>query len=750
MAVHTEPFIGRPIIERLLAWTRSKRVVGRVAIILAVVALGCGVASYFTIMPNGLSGRAARIFVVVDLIVLLLLMAVLGWQLVRLWVERRQGAAGSKIHTRLVALFSLVAITPAIIMAVISTLFFQYGLEAWFGSRANTAVRESVAVAEAYIQEHINLIRADVLSMAADLNRDAARLVRNPALLSQVLSAQVRVRNLGEAIVFDLGGRVIARSSLSFSMEFERLSPRALEQASKGEVVLQTSEADDRVRALVKLDGFPDTYLFVGRYVDARVLDHLSRTRQAAREYAQLEQRRTGIEITVVALFVVVSLLVLLAAVGFGLWIATRLVRPIGSLIAAAERVREGDFSARAVEGRADDEMSLLGRAFNRMTSQLSAQRSELVDANRTLDDRRRFTEAVLAGVSAGVIAIGTDGNVTLLNRSALHLLDIGAEDLVGRRFPDAVPEMAALFAEAMVRPDRQSQGQVTVLRKGKTRNLAVRVSSEKVGADTNGYVVTFDDLTDLVSAQRTAAWADVARRIAHEIKNPLTPIQLSAERLKRKYLKEVVSDKDVFLKCTDTIIRQVGDIGRMVDEFSAFARMPTPTFKQENLVELARQGIFMQQVANSDIDYVVDLPEHDLVVRCDSRQVAQALTNLLQNAADAIEGRRADPAAEPFKGRIAVSVRRDQTNQIVLTVTDNGKGLPENNRERLTEPYVTTRTKGTGLGLAIVKKIMEEHGGTLILADANTDGGAPGASISLVFPGVDAADSPLPQAKVG
>jgi two-component system nitrogen regulation sensor histidine kinase NtrY len=295
-------------------------------------------------------------------------------------------------------------------------------------------------------------------------------------------------------------------------------------------------------------------------------------------------------------------------------------------------------------------------------------------------------------------------------------------------------------------------QGNVTLARGGKLRTLAVRVSRESKGAETVGYVVTFDDITDLVSAQRTAAWADVARRIAHEIKNPLTPIQLSAERLKRKYLKEVVSDRDVFLKCTDTIIRQVGDIGRMVDEFSAFARMPAPSFHSENLAELAKQGVFLQQVANSEIDYVLDLPAHPVPVRCDSRQIAQALTNLLQNAADAIEGRQqADGGADGPKGRVVLSVAPDAIGRIVLTVTDNGRGLPDQDRERLTEPYVTTRTKGTGLGLAIVKKIMEEHGGSLTLADApGAVTGARGASISLVFPAPDAAVAPEFTRKAG
>jgi two-component system nitrogen regulation sensor histidine kinase NtrY len=732
-------------LEQASAGAGSPRLFGRLAFALAVAAVASGLATYLVISPGQntpvVDPWIARALLILDLSLVLALTAFVGWRLVRLWVERRRGAAGSKLHTHIVALFSAVAIAPAIVMAVFSALFLQFGLEAWFAPRVNTAVRESVAVAEAYVQEHIKLIRADVLSLAVDLNRDGPRLARNPAFFSQVLNAQVRLRNLSEAAVFDRTGRIIARSGLGFFFDYERFPPQAFERADAGEVLLIASESDDRVRALVKLDSFVDGYLYIGRFVDSRVLEHVAQIRQAASQYAQLEKTRSSIEMTVALLFIVVSLLVLLAAIWFGLMIATRLVRPVGGLIAAAERVREGDFAARAPESTSDDEMALLGRAFNRMTNQLSAQRNELVEANRTLDERRRFTETVLAGVSAGVIAIASDGRITLVNPSALVLLGSSLDRLVARPVAEALPEFSAIVAEATMSPERQVYGQSSLLRAGEPRNFAVRVSRETAGKETVGYVITFDDITDLVSAQRTAAWADVARRIAHEIKNPLTPIQLSAERLKRKYLKEVISDQDVFVKCTDTIIRQVGDIGRMVDEFSAFARMPTPTFKTENIVELARQAIFMQQVANSEIEYRIAFAKADMPVRCDSRQVAQVLTNLLQNAADAVSGRSGGEGVPLAKGWIAVAINDDGQGHVSLSVTDNGRGLPKENRERLTEPYVTTRAKGTGLGLAIVKKIMEEHGGSLQLADAppptggSCDSTSPGARVTLIFP---------------
>ena len=743
-----ETVVGR----RLAGWSRDSRLGRRLATALVGAAAGLGIVTSLLLNPGTALTRdpdVIRIVLLADLVMVLLLLAVVARRLVRLWVERRRGSAGSRLHTRLVGLFSAVAVAPAIVMAIFSALFLNIGLQTWFGERVKTAVTESVAVAEAYIGEHRKVIQADVLAMAADLNRDAPRLARNPPLLQQVVTTQARLRDLSEAIVIDRAGQVIARSGLSLLMEFERVPPNAIEKAAAGEVVITTSEYEDRIRALVRLDAYVGAYLYVGRLVEPRVLDHLQRTREAAAQYTRLEAMRSDIEVTFAVLFILVSLLLLLAAIWFGLSIATRLVRPIGSMVAAAERVREGDLDVQVEEGAADDEMGTLGRAFNRMTTQLGAQRRELVEANRQLDERRRFTETVLAGVSAGVIGVGRDGRITLPNPSAVRLLDMPAERLVGRPFAEVVPEMAGLFAEATSRVEGQWQGQAELRRGGASRSLLVRVSRETTAGETVGYVVTFDDVTELVSAQRTAAWADVARRIAHEIKNPLTPIQLSAERLKRKYAREIASDPEVFAKCTDTIIRQVTDIGRMVDEFSSFARLPAPTFRAENLVELVRQAVFLQHVGHADIDYVTELPEAGVAVRCDGRQIAQVLTNVLKNAAEAIEGRGGDGAALP-KGRIAIGIERAADGAVVVVVTDNGRGLPEGDRARLTEPYVTTRAKGTGLGLAIVRKIMEEHGGQLVLEDA--PGG--GARVRLVFPKgaalAPAAAEPLPAARAG
>ena len=544
-----------------------------------------------------------------------------------------------------------------------------------------------------------------------------------------MVSTQAILRGLSEALIFDRSGRTLARSNLTFTLQFEQISDNLLEQARQGDVVLLTNEADDRVRALIQLDRFVDTYLLIGRLVEPQVIGHMVRSQGAVAEYQQLESRRSTIQITFTLIYAVVAVLLMLVAVWIGLVFADTLVTPIGALIGVAERVRAGDLTARVEAPMKDDELGKLSRAFNRMTSQLESQQRELIEANRQLDLRRRFTETVLSGVSAGVLGLDENTRINLPNRSATELLGLGLEALAGQKLTDVVPELSALMAQSRRRPTKLAEGQVIIQRGTMRRTLLVRIAPERVQGEVRGYVVTFDDVSELLSAQRKAAWADVARRIAHEMKNPLTPIQLSAERLKRKYLKQIESDPETFITCTDTIIRQVGDIGRMVDEFSSFARMPAPVIQTEDIANIVEQAVFLQRNAHHRIEFVISAPAERPMVPCDARLVSQALTNLLQNAVDAIAGAQEGTGGRKPKGRIDVGLAVDDQSTIV-TVEDNGPGLPGEDRDRLTEPYVTTRSRGTGLGLAIVKKIMEDHGGRLLLADR--DGG--GARVQLVF----------------
>ncbi|HEY5208425.1 MAG TPA: PAS domain-containing sensor histidine kinase [Stellaceae bacterium] len=712
---------------RVLAWAKRVNLAGKAAVLLAIAAVASAIGTYSAVLglpPFGNRATINQLFLLLNLILVLPLCGIIFWRVAQVWAERRRGLAGSRLHVRLVLLFGLVAVIPTIIVAIFSYLLFSFGVQAWFSDRVRTALTESLAVAEAYLHEHQNTIRADVASMASDLDRDSQFLIMEPSRFGQMVTAQAALRSLTEAVVFDGEGRILARSGLTASLELEPVPESAMHQADAGNIAVLTSDNDDRVRALVKLPQFGDVYLYVGRFIDPTVIAHMQQTQSAVAQYQKLENERSQFQFALSVLFLVVGLLLLTSAVWVGLRFATRMARPISLLAAAAEQVRAGDLTARVPEGDSQDEFGSLARAFNRMTHQLDSQRTELVAANRQLDERRRFTETVLAGVSAGVIGLDQLGRVNLPNRSASLLLATDLDHCVGQELIAAVPEMAALFEEAKRRPERLAQAQIELTRHHRSQTLLVRIAAEREEGEAKGYIVTFDDITELVSAQRKAAWADVARRIAHEIKNPLTPIQLSAERLKRKYLRQIANDPQTFVDCTDTIIRHVGDIGRMVDEFSSFARMPAPLIKEENLVELVRQAVFLQRTSTPEIRFTVEVPDR-APLACDARQVSQALVNILKNAAESIHGR--DDAAAP--GEITVSIASGP-GQIAVTVADNGRGLPSEGRERLTEPYVTTRAKGTGLGLAIVKKIMEDHHGELLLEDR--EGG--GARVRLVF----------------
>ncbi len=734
---------GRPVTSRLMqSW--FVRFLGRLsqsrkfAIGLVCAALVSVLATYLAMTGTAPLRPEPRLIILllnIDLVLVLALATLVARKLVQIWAERRRGTAGAKLHTRMVLLFSLVAVTPAIIVAVFSALFLHFGIQGWFSDRIRTAVEESMVIAEAYLKEHQELIRADVLATANDLQRLGVNFATDRERINRILTAQADARGLPEAVIIDGSGAVLAQSDYSFSYD-PVLSPipqEVYDRARNNDVVLILGNTDNRIRAMTHLDSFIDGYLLVGRFVDPNVLERIDKARKAVTAYENLEGERSGIVITFVMIFVLIAVVLLLAAVTLGLMVATRLVEPISQLIIGAEKVSDGDLTLRVPLAGQEDELEALTRAFNRMTAQLDTQRTELVAANRLNDERRRFTEAILGGVTAGVIGLDAECHINLPNRSASDLMGIDLDGAIGQSICEVIPEFFVLFEDLSKKGDRSKSRQIEIRRDGLNLMLLARVTIERAeDRSIFGYVVTFDDVTELQTAQRMAAWADVARRIAHEIKNPLTPIQLSAERLKRRYLKEIQSDTEVFKTCTDTIIRQVGDIGRMVDEFSSFARMPSPKMKSEKIVDLVKGAVFLQKQAYTKIIYDFDAKAgREIEVSCDARQVNQCLTNTLKNAAEAIEGREGDVAELP-QGRIEISVTRSDENQrIYVTVSDNGKGLPVENRERLTEPYVTTRSKGTGLGLAIVKKIMEDHGGELILAD----GVESGATVTLAFP---------------
>jgi two-component system nitrogen regulation sensor histidine kinase NtrY len=708
-----------------------------VTLALTALALMVGLATFIILArgsPLGWRPGVGVGLVLANLSVLLLLGAVLAGRLTRVWVERRRGSAGSRLHVRLVFLFSGVAVAPTIVVACFAVAFFHFGIQSWFNDPVRESLSESLQVSRGYLEEHRNNIRAVALEMANDLARAGRFLSADPTVFAEVLDTQTTLRGLTEAVIYEpTTGQVLAAAGIFVGLGVEAPPQSATEQAMNGDVAILNAGDGTRVRAVVRLESTPALMLMIGRPIDPSILNYMKRTEQAVAQYQRLDENRSWLQIAFAWIFAIVALLVLLAAGLIGLIMANQIARPVGMLISAAERVRSGDLSVRVQEPATGDELAGLSRAFNRMTGQLGAQRAELMDAYSQIDERRRFTETVLAGVSAGVIGLDAQGRIELPNRTADELLGLDLLAATGHPLEAIVPEFATLFREVSANPERARTAEIQTGPANHRRILLVRIGAELSAGRTDGFVVTFDDITELQSAQRKAAWADVARRIAHEIKNPLTPIQLSAERLKRRFAKEIQSDPETFALCADTIIRHVGDIGRMVDEFSAFARMPQPVIKPEDIGRIARETLVLQKTARPNIRWETNIPERGPVVPCDRRMLRQALTNLLQNAADAVAMR--EGSGREGAGHITLTVQ-DLPDEARIMVGDDGVGLPKEDRARLTEPYVTHKPKGTGLGLAIVKKIMEDHGGTLTLAD-QPDG--PGAIASLVLPRVRA-----------
>jgi two-component system nitrogen regulation sensor histidine kinase NtrY len=709
----------------------ASRLIGAVAVGLALLS-----ATATFVVLAGLTPIAPVHEVVVELLLAdlaagLLLLAIIGrevWVVVR---ARRRGYAGSRLHVQIVGLFAVIAAVPTILVAVVASTTLDRALDRFFSTRTRAMIEQSVIVADAYVSEHFQAIRGEIMAMAFDLGRAKPMFDTDRERFQKFFTAQATARGVSAAMIIRGDGSTVERADLKMDKAIVLPSQELLRQITETEPHVALIPEGDHVAAAIKLRGYDDTYLYVARLLDPRVVQQLGATAESAGEYANLEAHRIGIQIAFWLMFAVISMIVLLSSAWIGLDFANRLVAPIRRLIGAANAVSTGNLQVRVPIRRSEGDLAQLGETFNTMTRELSTQHDDIVRARDVIDSRRRFTEAVLAGASAGVIGVDADGRITILNRSAERSIAHPESEALGRPLAEVAPELAEIFQAARNGNQRLVQRQVTVNRNGRERNFSVRVTSEQAPESEHGYVITIDDVTELVLAQRSSAWADIARRIAHEIKNPLTPIQLSAERLRRKYGKVIVEDAAVFQQCTDTIIRQVDDIKRMVDEFSRFARMPKPVIAAEDVADTVRQVIFLMRVGHPDIDFEVDLPPEAMPARFDRRLISQALTNIIKNATEAIG---AVPPATLGHGRIAISARRDGKD-VVIDVIDNGIGLPKENRARLLEPYVTTREKGTGLGLAIVGRILEEHGGNLELRDAAEKvSGARGAWMQLRF----------------
>jgi len=719
---------------------RRGRYMFQAGLLIVILSVVSGILTYLILTGLTPITPTHEVVVTVWLINGVLITAMIGvvaLQIYGLWRARRRQAAGARLHVRIVSLFSVVALFPAILLAIFASISLDRGLDQWFSERTKTIIRDSVNVANAYLQEHGRTIRADALGMARDLENAAQLLSDNKEAFRSYAAALAVERRLPFAFLIDSQGQSQMRLILREDASYEAPPAGAIDKASDGRIADAGLTLSGGIGAIKRLGNFSDLYLYVRRPVDQTVIGHLRRTDANVQQYGNLLERRFGHQVAFAMMYVIIALTLLLASIWIGLWFANRLVAPIRRLIGAAQEISKGnlDVAVRVESARSDT--GQLAVTFNRMTADLRHQRGALIGANSALDERRRFTEAVLSGVTAGVIGVDAKGVITLVNSSATQLLATSEDELIGKPIAEAVPEFAAIVAKASGHAQRAAQGQISYRREASDLTLSVRVTQEAGGASDYGFVVTFDDITELVVAQRTSAWADVARRIAHEIKNPLTPIQLSAERIRRKYGDSISSgDREVFDRCTDTIIRHVGDIGRMVDEFSAFARMPKPVFEPHDAAALVKEAVILFHMSNSEIDYQLALPEEPLIIECDRRLLTQAVTNLVKNAGEAIAtAAQSGHKPDDYTGRILARVVQ-QGARCVVEVTDNGCGLPAENRNRLTEPYVTTRQKGTGLGLAIVHRIAEQHDGMLELDDVlDEQGNVTGAIVRMNIP---------------
>ena len=721
----------------------GRRLAALPGVVAVVAALVCATVSFVILVGLGPISPTNEVMlglIAINVALILLLCFLIGREVHQIFQARRRGKAASRLHVRIVGLFSAIAAVPAIIIAVVASITLDIGLDRWFELKTKAIVSSSLSIAEAYVQENARNLQGTSLSMAIDLDQRRTLYGLDRTGFQQVLTQQAVGRALAHAALVRLDGTVIMQAETRADFPLPAPPAGALRDAADGTPVLIEPRTRNIVGAIIRLRDIEDAYLYTLRLVDPEVIRARQIVQVNADDYTDLETSRTTVQIAFAVIYLGLTLIIVLSAIWTGIAVADRLVRPIRRLIGAADEVATGNLDVAVPVRNSDGDVASLSDTFNKMLLQLKSQRNEILSAKDQIDERRRFSEAVLASVSAGIVGVDADGVITIVNRSAETMLSIEANQSEGEKLSAVLPHFGRVFEIARSSERPVYREQVVFMRRGveRTFNVQVTIEEGKGESELPSYVVTIDDITDLVQAQRSSAWADVARRIAHEIKNPLTPIQLSAERIRRRYGKVITEDREVFDQCTETIIRQVGDIGRMVDEFSAFARMPKPTLEVMDLREALREASFLVEVSKAEIEFRRDFGAMPLKGRFDSRLMSQAFGNLIKNAAEAIESAE---RTDDVRGVIEIEAHCD-AGWITVDIKDNGKGLPAENRQRLLEPYMTTRAKGTGLGLAIVKKIVEEHGGRIELHDAPAGFyGGRGAMIRVVLPSTAADD---------
>ncbi|GAK70882.1 nitrogen regulation protein NtrY [Agrobacterium rubi TR3 = NBRC 13261] len=716
-------------------------------LVLAGVALICAMLTLFVLLgltPIAPTTNVVIASVIINSLFVIGLMYLIGREINRLMKARRRGRAAARLHVRIVALFSIVAITPAVLVAIFASITLNVGLDRWFALRTQAIVDSSSNIAQAYMLENAGYLQGQTLSMATDLDRNRALFYLDRTGFVELMTRQAKGRGLLGAFLVQQDGDAVVQADIKTEKPLPAIPQDALEKAGAGQPTLIPPGVTNLVGAIIKLEGIGGTFLYTVRAVDPKVMSAMRLMEENRAEYNAMEAGRAPLQIAFAILYLGFALIVLLAAIWTAIAVADRIVRPIRLLISAADSVAMGNMHVLVPVRAVDGDVGRLARTFNKMISEIRSQQDEIIEAKDDIDNRRRFIEAVLSGVTAAVIGVDEHRNITIANPSAEEFLAVSSEQLVGSPLVEVAPEIEHVVTEAAASARMDFRHQINIVRRGKERTLNVQVTREDARDGHESYVITLDDITDLLIAQRSTAWSEVARRIAHEIKNPLTPIQLSAERIKRRFGKQIhdEADRAVFDQCTDTIVRQVGDIGRMVDEFSAFARMPKPTKEMSDLRTVLKDATFLREMGAAHIEFATELGDEPLEGMFDSRMLGQAFGNLIKNATEAIES--VETSDTPRKGKIVVRASFDEhNNRFIADVIDNGRGLPVENRHRILEPYMTMREKGTGLGLAIVKKIIEEHGGHLELHDAPADfDHGHGAMIRVLLPHVEVAAS--------
>lgn len=712
---------GRPI----------RRVIAPFAVIIALISAFLTFVVLTGLTPISPTREVVVGFLLTNAATILLMVGIIGAEVWHIIQARRRGRAAARLHVQIVGLFSVIAVIPAVLVSVVAYVSLDRGLDRLFSGPTREVIENSLIVANAYLHEHAQLIRGDIIGMSNDIANIRPLYDQDRGTFRSLLTASAASRNLPGAMLIDKNANVLETAQTGIRQDFTTPAPDFLVNVTDTEPQIAVFIEQNYVAAVLRLRSFDDTFLYVARLLDPRVVAQLRQTQASVAEYSELESRRLGIQVAFALMFTVIALIVLMASVLIGFNFANWLVAPIRRLMGAANLVSTGNLQVQVPVLKNEGDLAQLGETFNKMTQELRSQRDELVSASDLIDSRRRFIETVLSSASAGIIGVDASGSIGILNRSAEKLIGHSESETLGHPLSEVLPELDEMMKNAREGAQRLVQGQITINRDNVERTLSVRVSAEQSAPTRDNFIITLDDITELVSAQRTSAWADVARRIAHEIKNPLTPIQLSAERIRRKFGKVIVDDKPIFEQCTDTIVRQVDDIRRMVDEFSRFARMPKPVIEGEDVADTVRQVVFLMRVGHPEVEIDAQIENEPLRAQFDRRLISQALTNIIKNASEAIE---AVPPDDIDKGKIEVVAARDGED-IVIDVIDNGIGLPKTARARLLEPYVTTREKGTGLGLAIVNRVLEDHGGRLELHDAaNIRPGQRGAWMRLRF----------------